>query len=151
MIAIDAPRYFHPRKSDLLWFSHVWQGVKSLNTHTAESHLVPRRVESLTNPRPLGQLVHTLSVSSSFSIEHGVLVLGQHLTLLWHLMLPSFESLCRLTLLAERRLDDVDYAVDFPEPLSLSEFARYGELPGDFPGCILSTDCLVRQSIDQRF
>lgn len=77
--------------------------------------------------------MHTLPVSSCLPVEHSVFVFRQHLTLLRHLMLPSFEGLRRLTLFSKRGLDDVNDAVDLSEALSLSEFTRYGEFPGDFP------------------
>lgn len=53
--------------------------------------LITRRVQPLTDPRPLGQFMHTLSEASDLPVEHGVFVLGQHLRFCRHLSLPSLK------------------------------------------------------------
>lgn len=84
--------------------------------------------------------MHTLPISSCLSVKHSILVLGQHLILLGHLMLPSFKTLRRLTLLSKCGLEDVNDTVDLSKALALSEFPGDGQLPWNLPESQLSIE-----------
>lgn len=81
-------------------------------------------------PKPT---VDSLSVLLLLPVEHGVLVLGQHLGLGGHLGLPTLQRLQRLTLLRQRGVDRRNDAIHGPEAQSVSAFLELGQAPGDLP------------------
>ena len=55
--------------------------------------------------------MNALAVPLLFPVEHGVLVLGQHLLLSRHLGLPPLQRLQRLSLLGERLVEGGNDAI----------------------------------------
>lgn len=66
-------------------------------------------------------------------IKYRILVLGQHLRLPGHLLVPSLDSLGGLALSLERCADRVDGLVYGAESLPLARFLEAGDAPGGFP------------------
>lgn len=58
--------------------------------------------------------MNSLPISLLFSIEHRVLVLGQHLGLRRHRLLPRLESLEGLALFRKRAVEGRHYGVNAP-------------------------------------
>ena len=77
--------------------------------------------------------MNALAVSFGLSVKHGVLVLGQHLSLCGHLGLPSLESLEGLSLLGEGSIDSRNDVVDGSETQAVSSLLELGQSPGDLP------------------
>lgn len=77
-----------------------------------------------------------LPVSLLLAVEDGVLVLGQHLGLGGHRLLPRLEGGERVALLGERGVEGRDDRVDGPEPPSLPGLLEARQSPGSLPAMI---------------
>lgn len=77
--------------------------------------------------------VNALPVSLLLAVEDGVLVLGQHLGLGGHRLLPCLEGGERLALLGERSIEGCDDGVDGSEPPSLPGLLKARQSPGGLP------------------
>jgi hypothetical protein len=89
---------FHPSRTIVCEYGRTNgrpQSSRCDNSPAQTSALETRRVQSLTNARPLGQLVHALPVSLCLLVEQRVLVARQHLRLGRHLDLPALNQLGR--------------------------------------------------------
>jgi len=60
-----------------------------------DSTLETRRVQPLTNPRPLRQLMHTLPIPPHLLIKNTILIPRQHLPLSRHIRLPPRQQFHR--------------------------------------------------------
>lgn len=77
--------------------------------------------------------VNSLPISLLFPVEHGVLVLRQHLGLGRHGLLPHIEGLEGLALFLQRLIQRVYHGVDSPEASALPRLLELGESPWRLP------------------
>jgi hypothetical protein len=79
--------------------------------------------------------VYALAVPLHLAVEHGVLVLGQHLLLGRHLQLPALHLLHALSHAPQRRVECADDCVDVSEALAVPVLLVAGEAPWYLPAC----------------
>lgn len=77
--------------------------------------------------------MNALPVPLYLAVKDCVLVLGQHLLLSGHLLLPAGQRVQRLALLGKCRTERVNNRVDGLQPLALAEFLEPRQPPWDFP------------------
>lgn len=77
--------------------------------------------------------MNALPVPLHFPIENGIFVLGQHLRLSRHLLLPRLDLLQRLAQASQRRIDGGHNGVDAPETFTVAVLLVSREAPWDFP------------------
>ncbi len=77
--------------------------------------------------------MNALPIPLRFPVEHGVFVLGQHLGLAGHRLLPYVEGLQRLALFRKRLVDRRYNRIDGPQTLPVPRLLESGKSPGNFP------------------
>lgn len=77
--------------------------------------------------------MNALAVLLHLPVEHGVLVLGQHLFFARHRRLPDLQLLGGLAVPGERLVDDGHDVVDGAQPLAVAELLGGGETVRNFP------------------
>ena len=77
--------------------------------------------------------MYALAIPLLLAVEHGVLVLRQHLGLGGHGLLPDVEGLEGLALLLEGAVQGIDDGVDGPEPPPLPRLLEPREPPRYLP------------------
>lgn len=77
--------------------------------------------------------MNALAIPLHLAIKHAVFVLGQHLLLRRHLLLPALDLLQALAHAAQRVVERADDAVDMAQALAVAVFLVSREAVGDFP------------------
>lgn len=77
--------------------------------------------------------MNSLPVSLCLAVEQGVFVLGQHLSLGRHLLLPPLQRLQGLSLFSQGSIDGRNDGIDGSQSAPLSDLLELGHPPRDLP------------------